>query len=139
MIELVHKDVYEIQREAGWSISNATALKNHDIIKRIAMSKGIEAMCLVLKQNLDIKTCVVILEGIRNCLEVGQKHFITSDNDNQFALIVEECGGLDTIEKLQEHPHQNIYETSVEIIEGFFQLEDIDFEESTGNEMLLQF
>jgi len=73
------------------------------------------------------------LEGVRNCLDVGAQHFITEAGDNQFALVTEECGGLDIIEKLQEHQNQHIYEISVEIIESFFQLEEVNFDDE-GND-----
>jgi len=56
MIDLVNNDVYEIQREAGWSISNATALKSQHVIKEIVLRKGLEAMCFVLRQKVDVKT-----------------------------------------------------------------------------------
>jgi len=140
MVELVQTDVYEIQREAGWSISNSTALRQKDIICEIVKRKGLEAMCLVLKQKIDVKTAVVLLEGIRNCLEVGKANFIDENTgDNPFSIIIEECGGLDTIENLQEHQNQHIYEISVSIIEQFFQLEEVNLEDGSDGNELLQF
>ncbi|CAI2363090.1 unnamed protein product [Moneuplotes crassus] len=138
MIELTSTDVYEIQREAGWSISNATALRDTDIVAEIVKRKGIEAMSHVLTTKVDIKTAVVLLEGIRNCLEVGQQSFINEQGDNEFALIVEQCGGLDTIEQMQEHENQQIYEIAVEIIESYFQVEEVDLD-GDADDMLLQF
>ena len=138
LIDLVHVDVYEIQREAGWSISNATALRDKDVVAEIVRRKGIEAMCHVLTMKIDVKTAVVLLEGIRNCLEVGQEHYLNENSENEFTLIIEECGGLDTIEDLQEHEQHHIYEIAVDIIETFFQVEEVDLEGET-NDMLLQF
>ena len=151
LIELATTDLYEIQRESGWSISNCTALKQPEIIQQVVERKGVEAMCDVLKRKSDVKTIVVLLEGLKNCLEVcrenkldfsGSHPGIRVDNsagqeENPISLIIEECGGLDTIEDLQEHTNQHVYELAVEIIEKYFQVEDIDFanEQMNGDDM----
>lgn len=139
LVELVNTEIYEIQREAGWSISNTTALKEPEIIQKVVEKKGIEAMCLVLKQKVDPKTGVVLLEGIRNCLEVGKKHFPDENGENPFTYIVEECGGLDTIEELQMNNNQYVYELAVEVIENYFQIEEVDLSAAPQQEMKLEF
>lgn len=35
LISMVDDDIYEIQREAGWSVSNSTALKNTEIVAKV--------------------------------------------------------------------------------------------------------
>lgn len=89
LIRLVQEDIYEIQREAGWSVSNATALRNPEIIEKVVEKGGIEAMFEVLKHKVDPKTAVVLLEGIKNVLEVGKTHFFR-DDENPFTTIVED-------------------------------------------------
>lgn len=151
LIELAFSDLYEIQRESGWSISNCTALKQPEIIQQVVERKGVEAMCAVLKVKSDVKTIVVLLEGLKNCLEVCKDNKLdfsashpqlgrestSGQEENSISIIIEECGGLDIIEDLQEHTNQHVYELAVEIIERFFQVEDIDLsnEQMNGGDM----
>ena len=139
LVDLVKNDVFDIQREAGWSISNTTALKEPNIIQEVAQRGGVQAMCTVLKQKCDPKTAVVLLEGIRNCLQVGQQNFLDENNENPFTLIIEECGGLDTIEDLQSHKNQHVYELAVEILENYFQIEEVDLGSGPTGDMKLEF
>ena len=59
---------------------------------------------------------VVILEGMINMLEVGTKKLNTEELQDK----IEECGGLDKIEALQEYPNQHVYELSIKILETYF-------------------
>lgn len=139
LVSMVSDDLYEIQREAGWSISNATALKDPTIIQTVVQKQGLEAMCSVLKQKIDAKTAVVLLEGIKNVLEVGKSNFLDNNGENPFTYVIEECGGLDTIEEMQTHTNQHVYELAVEIIETFFQVEEIDLSNEPMEDISLAF
>lgn len=136
---MIDTDIYEIQREAGWSVSNATALRNAEIIAKVVEKQGIEAMVKVLNQKIDPKTAIVLLEGIRNVLEVGRTSFLNEKGENPFTYIVEECGGLDIIETLQEHQNQNVYDLAVKILEDYFQLEEIDLNSANFENVNLVF
>lgn len=139
LVDLIFNDSYEIQREAGWSISNSTALKDPEIIQKVVERRAIEGMCHVLKLKCDPKTLVVLLEGIKNCLEVGQENFLDKDGENPFTLIVENCGGLDTLEDLQTHSNQHVYELAVEVLEKFFTIEEVDLANEDMGDMKLEF
>ena len=41
-----------------------------------------------------------------------------------YALAVEECGGLDKIEQLQDHANADVYKKSVHLLETYFGSED---------------
>ncbi|CAI2363394.1 unnamed protein product [Moneuplotes crassus] len=130
MIDLCHDDDHTIQREAGRAISNATTLRDPDIVSEIVKRKGIEALCYLLKNKTDMPTTFVLLEGIRNCLDVGQQSLTNEEGENQFALIVENCGGLDTIESFYTHEDSKLYKLSEEIIDSYFLTEvNLDGEE----------
>jgi importin subunit alpha-1 len=139
LISLVNTDIYEIQRESGWSVSNATALKNPEVVGEVVKRKGIEAMVKVLSQKVDPKTAVVLLEGIRNILDVGKTNFLDEHGQNPFTIDVEECGGLDIIETLQGHNNQHVYDLAIKILETYFQLEEIDLNEAGNNDIKLEF
>jgi len=56
----------------------------------------------------------VVLDGINNLLKMagGEMETITA--------MIEECGGLDKIESLQNHENVEIYKLAYEIIEQYF-------------------
>lgn len=139
LVHLIYNDTYEIQREAGWSISNATALKDREIIREVVEKKGLESMCHVLKQKCDPKTCVVLLEGLKNCLEVGKDYFLDENGENPFTMIIENCGGLDVLEEMQLHNNQHVYELAVDILEKYFTIEEVDLSNEPVQDMRLEF
>merc|ERR1712243_49313 len=56
----------------------------------------------------------VVLDGINNILKLaGQELEVV-------AAMIEECGGLDKIESLQNHENVEIYKLAYEIIEQYF-------------------
>lgn len=80
-----------------------------------------------------------MLEGIRNILEVGKSSFLDEKGENPFTFTVEEWGGLDIIEDFQAHLNQHVYELAVEIIESFFNVEEIDLSQQTMENIKLEF
>ncbi|CAI2363019.1 unnamed protein product [Moneuplotes crassus] len=120
LIELIEVEEYEIGSEAGWCISHAIVHNNAEIVEKIVSKKGIEAMCYLLKSKIKVKAAIILLEGIKICLNIGQQSFINEEGFNEFALIFENCGGLDTIEKFYAHEDHLIYQLAEEIIESYF-------------------
>lgn len=108
LIIIATQDSMEIQREAIWSLSNTTACKHAPIIKVLVEKNIIQTISTWLNKN-DSKTLVIILEGIRNILQVGKIQGYL----NEFTNIIEVCGGLDMIEALQEYPNQHVYEIAI--------------------------
>jgi hypothetical protein len=65
----------------------------------------------------------VVLDGIHNMLKMA-----SHDEMEAACTIIEECGGLDNIEALQNHENIDIYRLAFDIIESFFSdmIEDED-------------
>ena len=122
LVTLSQTDAIEVQREAIWSLSNCTANKVPEHIRYLVENNVVEALLSWLDKN-DTKTLVVILEGLVNMLEVGTKKLQSEELQDK----IEECGGLDKIEALQEYPNQHVYELSIKILETYFQVEEMDF------------
>ena len=61
-----------------------------------------------------LQTVQVILDGLGNILKMAghQYEFITT--------AIEEAGGLDKIEKLQQHQNEDIYKLAYAIIDKYF-------------------
>ena len=56
----------------------------------------------------------MVLDGLNNMLKVA------GQDVEAVAAMVEECGGLDKIESLQNHENVEIYKLAYEIIEQYF-------------------
>jgi len=76
----------------------------------------------LFSQN-ESKIITVALEGISRILRNGKESFMNERGTNPFADILEECGGLNKLEELQEHPNNAIYEKARQVIETYFELE----------------
>lgn len=57
----------------------------------------------------------VVLDGVHNMLKM-----IGSEEVERVCGQVEECGGLDKIESLQNHENLDIYKLAYDIIENYF-------------------
>ena len=55
----------------------------------------------------------VVLDGINNILKL-------SDDLESVCGAIEECGGMDKIESLQQHENEDIYKLAYEIIDTYF-------------------
>lgn len=139
LISLAVEDWFEIQREAGWCISNTTALKNSEIIEYVVRKQGLQAMLNVLNNKVDVKTAIVLLEGVKNVLEVGKSSFIDDKGINPFCAIIENSDGLDIIEGFQSHLNQHVYEIAVEIIEKYFNVDEVDLSQEPMETIRLEF
>ncbi len=102
------------KKEAAWAVVNATSSGTHEQIRFVCLKikllnkknplffpslrylvtlNVIPPLCDLLGL-LDTKTVEVALNGIENILKLGLSDSRQSQGINQYALMVEECGGL---------------------------------------------
>ncbi|XP_002125503.2 importin subunit alpha-4 [Ciona intestinalis] len=112
IIAHLSKSDFQTQKEAAWAISNLTISGNKEQVVYVCEQGVIPPFCnlLVAKDNQVVQ---VVLDGINNILKMA------GDND-AIATVIEECGGLDKIEMLQNHVNEDIYKLAYEIIDQFF-------------------
>jgi hypothetical protein len=72
-------------------------------------------VCSNLLQQQDTQVLQVCLDALHNILKQ-----ISGGTLAAVVTEIEECGGLDKIENLQNHSNGDIYQQSYEIIEKFF-------------------
>ena len=78
---------------------------------------------------MDNKIIQVALDGLDNILKVGEidKQAAGPAGANQYALYVEEAGGMVTIHNLQQHDNLDIYKKAFNIMDKYFpDDEDVD-------------
>jgi hypothetical protein len=129
LIHLLQTAEFDIKKEAAWAISNATSGGTPEQIEYLVSRGCIPPLCDLLKVA-DVKIVTVALEGLENILKVGEsKKNELGLPENPHAIHVENAGGLDQIDQLQQHANQNIYEKVVKILERYFAAEEEDDEQ----------
>uniref|UniRef100_A0A1I7YV80 IBB domain-containing protein n=1 Tax=Steinernema glaseri TaxID=37863 RepID=A0A1I7YV80_9BILA len=119
IIHLLDKGEFQTQKEAAWAVSNVTISGRPEQVEYMVQQGVIEPFCNLLGIR-DAQIVQVVLDGINNILKMAGNQV-----ENVCAKI-EECGGLDKIEHLQNHDNEEIYKLAYEIIDNFFSGDDED-------------
>eukprot|EP00727_Mastigamoeba_balamuthi_P011092 m51a1_g6605 putative protein (538) ;mRNA; f:8864-10990 len=112
---------YDVRKEASWVVANLACGGRPDQIKAVVEEPGaVAGLCEMLIAH-DVKLTKAILDALKTILRAGvQLGSKMGTSENPYANVVEECGGLDKLEELQNHENSTIYEKSVELLEEFF-------------------
>ncbi|KAK3769939.1 hypothetical protein RRG08_048149 [Elysia crispata] len=105
---------FQTQKEAAWAISNLTISGKKEQVAYVVELGVLPPFCNLLSV-MDAQVVQVVLDGINNILKMA------GDEVEAICQIIEECGGLDKIESLQNHENEEIYKLSYEIIDTYFQ------------------
>uniref|UniRef100_A0A673GAY0 Importin subunit alpha n=1 Tax=Sinocyclocheilus rhinocerous TaxID=307959 RepID=A0A673GAY0_9TELE len=126
----------KINKEAVWFLSNITA-GNQQQVQAVIDANLVPMIILLLDKvayliqqqvvppfcNLltvkDAQVVQVVLDGLSNILKMAD------DEAETIANLIEECGGLEKIEQLQNHENEDIYKLAYEIIDQFFSSDDV--------------
>ncbi|TKC40139.1 hypothetical protein EI555_010669 [Monodon monoceros] len=119
IIHLLDKGDFGTQKEAAWAISNLTISGRKDQVAYLIQQNVIPPFCNLLTVK-DAQVVQVVLDGLSNILKMAE------DEAETIANLIEECGGLEKIEQLQNHENEDIYKLAYEIIDQFFSSDDID-------------
>ena len=124
LVHLLANGDFDIKKEAAWALSNATSGGTHPQIRYLVSQGCIQPLCDLLAAA-DSRIVTVALEGLENILKVGEcDRHDSGATVNAFAAFVDEAGGLDKIEQLQQHANNEIYEKAVKIMETYFGMEE---------------
>ncbi|KAF3843372.1 hypothetical protein F7725_002221 [Dissostichus mawsoni] len=119
IIHQLAKGDFGTQKEAAWAISNLTISGRKDQVEFLVEQNVIPPFCSLLSVK-DSQVVQVVLDGLKNIL------IMAGDEASTIAEIIEECGGLEKIENLQQHENEDIYKLAFEIIDQYFSGDDID-------------
>ncbi|SGZ54621.1 CIC11C00000005433 [Sungouiella intermedia] len=128
IIRLLADGDYKTKKEACWAISNASSggLTKPEQIRYLVNQGCIKPLCDLLSVA-DSKIIEVTLDSLVNILKVGeldkeQGH----SNNNEYAIYIEEAGGMEKIFECQANSNENIYNKAYSIIEKYFGEEEDD-------------
>jgi len=125
LINILGHAEFKTRKEAAWAITNATSGGTAEQIQYLVNMNCIPPLCELLTVT-DIKIVQVALSGLENILRLGQQEVKTRGGTNSYAILIEECYGLDKIEFLQSHENMEIYQKAFDIIETYFGSEEED-------------
>ncbi|XP_050393133.1 importin subunit alpha-7 isoform X1 [Patella vulgata] len=125
LIDILGKAEFKTRKEAAWAITNATSGGYPEQIRFLVDQGCIPPLCDLLTV-MDSKIVQVALNGLENILRLGEQDKKNTNNVNTYAVLVEECYGLDKIEFLQSHENREIYQKAFDIIEKYFGSEEED-------------
>jgi hypothetical protein len=130
IIHHLDKSDFQTQKEAAWAISNLTISGRKEQVAFIVNQGVIAPLCNLLGVK-DTQVIQVVLDGINNILKMADEEVET------VCTLIEECGGLDKIEALQNHDNEDIYKLAYEILDTYFgssEDEDVDLAPSQNEE-----
>jgi len=123
LINILQNADFKTKKEACWAISNATSggLQEPAQIRYLVSQGCIKPLCDLLTM-MDNKIIQVALDGLDNILKIGEQDKIAAGPGaiNQYAMYVEEAGGMITIHNLQQHDNLEIYKKAFNIMDKYF-------------------
>jgi importin subunit alpha-1 len=119
LVAAIKSSEWEIRKEAIWAANNIAAGGNDSHVVSIVFFGAIEGLC----ENLggpDTDIILTVLNTLENILKVGERQ------GKAYDCLVDEAGGVEKIENLQQHRCDAIYMKSRLIIEKYFHGEEPD-------------
>jgi len=118
LIQQMSESEFDVRKEAAWAIANATSSATSPQIGELVRRGCIPPLCDLVMVS-DIRVVVVSLEGLENILKHGELLKQHNNHINPYAQVMERCGGLQQLEKMNGYPAP-IFEKVAGLIRNYF-------------------
>lgn len=122
---VLEKGDFKAQKEAAWAVTNTTTSGTHEQVVDLIEKYKILKPFIDLLDAKDPRTIKVVQTGLSNLFALAEKLGSTEN----FCLMVEELGGLDKLEALQQHENEEVYKKAYAIIDTYFNNGDDEAEQ----------
>jgi hypothetical protein len=129
LIKILQAEEFEVQKEVAWAIANATSGGTSDQTIYLVHEGAVAGLCSLLSSE-DSKMITVVLDGLENILKVGVQR--PGPTCEHIKALFSQCGGLEAIEKLQDHIGTRIYQQALHILSTYFDVEEVKGNEHTS-------
>lgn len=116
VIHLLSRGDLATKREAAWCVNNLSLSGNKEQVAYVLQQGAIEPLCQALSID-DPQVLVVVMDALSNILKLAAS---TDEDLLSVTSQIEECGGLDKIEELQNHRNEEIYKLAFDLIDKYF-------------------
>jgi hypothetical protein len=122
LIKLSIDAEWETRKEAIWAVSNIFTGGNETQVNALVELNGIGAIATTLEMHSETKMLLVAMEALENVFMVGERL------DKDYVSVFDEHGGIDTLEALQTHQDDKVYNKAAELIDRFIGQEEVEDE-----------
>ncbi|KAJ1444615.1 armadillo-type protein [Pelagophyceae sp. CCMP2097] len=114
IVEQLEIGDWEVQKEATWVVSNILSSNARAHAEQLVSYGVVKPLCKLLSVR-DPKVVLVSLEALEAILKIE-----TFGKGILATTLIDEAGGVDSIETLQEHENNGVYDKAISIIETYF-------------------
>ena len=120
LYKVFKNDLPKVKKEAIYGIGNLSSVENEKYMQKL-IDDGILIFVYECMKNDETQFIALSLEILGNILAFAKKN----GNLNNFLSEIEKIGMVDILEKLQVHKDQMIYEKTIQILDTYFETENI--------------
>lgn len=120
LVDILKNASFDVKKEAAFAISNAITSGTKEQVAFFVARGCIPPLCELLSYHEPLVT-VLILETLESVFHTYHTQYRMASS---IRSLVEECGGLEQLEKLQTHENDEIYRLAVEILQTYFEVEE---------------
>lgn len=110
VIEFAQNEEMSIRKECVWVLCNSAAVAGFDQAVMLIKMGLMQALVSLLKDGIEAN---IVLQGINKLFDKHLKPFQTLDEHNLLILALENCGGMEIIEKCTTHNNEKVVEKAL--------------------------
>jgi hypothetical protein len=127
VIQLAGEGDAIVKKEALFALANA-AYGSPEILEQLQQMGAIQVLVSQMDVIRDSGALCSILDALRCFLELGRSKAEAIGGSNATCAVIEEAGGLEKIEQLQDDENEDVYKKISKILTEFFECESDDVE-----------